>query len=68
MIIAVGALRELLSKGTLWGKTILKVQLLPIMGTAIGGFITVALLAAALQAMINNYKKNVSGRANQLVE
>lgn len=62
VIVAVGALRELLGNGSIWGYNLFSARPLPIMGTVVGGFIVVALLAAALQAIINAYKRNLTRR------
>lgn len=62
-----GALRELVSAGTLWGSQVWDARLLPLMSSPIGGFITVALLAAMLQAFLNLYKKTLARRQKNIV-
>lgn len=64
--VSVGALRELISNGTLWDVVIFKAKLIPLMSSPIGGFISVALLAALLQALLNRYKKTLARRQRNI--
>ncbi len=57
VLLFVGALRELLSLGTLWGEKLLERAPLPIESSIAGGMITVALLSAALQWAASAYKR-----------
>ncbi|MEG2233870.1 MAG: Rnf-Nqr domain containing protein [Oscillospiraceae bacterium] len=57
VLIIVGALRELLGDGKLWENQIFANAPLKIAATVAGGFIIVALLSAAVQAIANRYKR-----------
>ena len=63
----VGVVREFVSNGTLWGVVIIESKLIPLMASPIGGFITVALLAALLQSTLNLYKKTLARRQRNIV-
>lgn len=56
-----GALRELLTTGTLYGARLLPAGPLPVAGTVPGGFILIALLAAFMQTIVNLYRRSRMG-------
>lgn len=64
--VLLGAFREFISKGTLWDTEIIQLKLLPLFSTPIGGFISLAVLSAALQAFLNLYKKTLIRRQNRI--
>ncbi len=57
VLLLVGATRELLGDGRLYGAQIFSTPPLHIASTVAGGFITVALFAAVVQAIANRYKR-----------
>lgn len=61
VLVLTGAVREFLGAGKLYGVQLLKTAPLPVASTVAGGFITVALFAAALQAVANRYKRARAG-------
>jgi len=58
-IMLVGAVREIVGLGRIWGIEVLNRPPLPIAATAAGGFIAVALLAAVLQNFISMAKRTI---------
>ena len=55
--VLVGGIREILGAGRLWGRTIFETVPLPIISTAAGGFMVVAILCAILQQCISTIKR-----------
>ncbi len=58
-IVLTGTIREILGLGKIWGAEIISKAPLPIVATAAGGFITVALLCAIFQHFISMAKRAI---------
>lgn len=65
VILLVGMPRELLAAGTVFGKEITPITLLPMASLPSGGFVVVALLCAVWRGVINMLKKRLNMEAKR---
>lgn len=67
ILMLMGCLRELLAAGTLFGRPVSNVHLLPVASLPAGGFILVGVLCAIWRGAVRAYKNYVHREANRTV-
>ena len=67
ILMLMGCLRELLATGTLFGRAVSGVHLLPVASLPAGGFILVGVLCAIWRGAVRAYKNYVHREANRTV-
>lgn len=65
VLVMIGAIREVLAVGTLYGITVLEIQPLPLASIPAGGFILIGVICAGWRSLANRYRKYMMMEARQ---